>query len=303
MPKAANGFIPMSAIFTVKSFPSFDGRTLRYGLIQSDAAETDRTPIVFVPGLGGSIKFAIDFLEQFVPHHGPVFGMDARGFGLNEQTAPQPRPGDYLKDFERFMAHLQESGQIRPDQQPLLFGLSLGGVFSTLYLTQYQNPFKGLTLLAPAFAPHPSLFDLKFRLKTYGGILTKGTGAMTTMPYGVQEITRNAHLYDDPNFSDPLVLPSFYLYFVDRMCRKALKKTPEIQVPSAIVVPENDYICDPATMKRAYEQIGHPQKTLLTYPGVYHDVAVEPEADRRIITTDLSQWISGLPFSQETPAS
>lgn len=284
----------MQVNFTVETFEATDKTPLRYALMRSENPPNEQHPIVFVPGLGGTVKSAISFLERLVPHHGPVYSMDARGFGLNEHLAPKPFPGSYLQDFQQFIHHLQEQGQLLPQHTPILIGLSLGGVYATLHVIQNQHPFKGLILVAPAFCPHPKLFTLGYKLKNYTQVLLKGVKAMTTLPYGIKDLTRNSDLYEDPNFTDPLVLPSFYLFLVERLCKKAYTQTHRIHVPTAVVVPEQDMVCDPQAMQLAYDRIPHPNKTLLRYTDLFHDVMQEPEADQCQICQDLSRWIASL---------
>lgn len=284
----------MSTLFTVKSFTTYDGVSLRYGLIHEDGVRHGPRPVIYVPGLGGSVKSAITFLSHLAPGNGPVFSLDARGFGLNDHLSPQPNPGNYLQDFHQFVLHLQQTEQLSPESDPVLLGLSLGAVMSTLYLTQFSHPFSGAVLVSPAYKPHPQVFTLPYKLKNYCKVLMKGTQAMTTMPYSIRQVTRNYELYNDPNFQDPVTLPSLYLFMVQLLCGRGFKKVGNISVPTAIVVPEKDLICDPEAMKAAYQRIAHPQKALLTYPELFHDVMMEPEDDILKVCEDVQNWLDSL---------
>jgi acylglycerol lipase len=284
----------MSVIFTVDKFTSYDNTSLRYGVLNAEREGSGQQPIVFVPGLGGSVKNAINFLEQFVPHHGPVYSVDARGFGLNEKLDPQPNPGHYLQDLHQFVLYLQQQHHLKSDDAPLIFGLSLGGVFATLYATQFTHPFTGVVLISPAFEPHPKIFTTSFKLKNYLQVLLKGTGAMTTMPYGIHDITRNPEKYNDPNFQDPLIMPTLYLFMVDIMCRKASRQMRNITLPTAVIIPEQDLICNPHAMKRMFDRIPHPRKALFSYPNLYHDIMMEPDEDLNLVCGDINTWITDL---------
>lgn len=288
----------MSTIFTVKTCLGFDNTPLRYGLIQPESHEesSEQHPIVFIPGLGGSVKFALDFLKRFVPHHGPIYSLDARGIGLNEQVAPLPHPNSYLRDFHSFIQHLQQENRISNQSNPVMIGLSLGGIYAIMYSTEYSHPFQGIILIAPAFRPHPKLFTPAFKCKSYASILLKGAHACVTMPYRVQDLTRNPDKYNDPNFKEPLTLPAFYLFLVERLCRKAFARISRIDSPISVVIPENDRVCDPEAMKQAYNRIPHQHKALFTYPALYHDIMLEPEEDQDRVFSDLDAWINSLPF-------
>ncbi len=291
----------MTIEFHVESFQAKDSATIRYGVLSATQPNApSQRPIVFVPGLGGSIKFALNFLKRFVPHHGPVYSMDGRGMGLNEELAPKPSPGDYLQDLDEFIRYLQQKELIQADQSPILMGLSLGSIYTTLFATRYTHPFKALILLAPAFSPHPKTFGFRFRLKNYSRIFYKGIKAMTTMPYGVRELSRDETLYDDPHLQNPMVLPSFYLFLVERMCLKAFKSIRQLRLPTAFVVPGQDVVCCPERMLAAFQQIPGNQKKCFAYPDLYHDVAQELEADQVRLEADLTEWLLAACPNDET---
>ncbi len=278
----------------LQTFISHDATPLNYARMPADENSDNRHPLVFVPGLGGSVRYAANFLQQLLPHHGPVFSLDARGFGINENVPPEPNPASYLKDFNAFIRHLQQNGSIRPDQHPVIIGISLGAVLSVLFTTQYPHPFKAMVLIAPAFYPHPKLFTWKFRLKSYAGVLRRGLKASVTLPYTIRELTRNEALFQEDPFKEPSVMPTFYLLLVDRLCGKAFKRSRKIVLPTAIIVPGNDFICDPEAMFKAFERIPHSEKRIFSYPELYHDVVMEPEPDTCRVCEDLSTWIRSL---------
>ncbi len=292
----------MSNIFYVQSFKSVDETPMRYGILRSEPLQEVQAPVIFIPGLGGSVKNALSFLERFLPHHGAVYSMDARGFGLNEAQSPHPNPQDYLRDFHQFVLHLQEKALIQSQSTPILLGISLGGVFATLYTTNYTHPFKAEILVAPAFHPHPQLFSWRFKLQNYSMVLFKGSKALTTLPYGIHELTKNSDRHDDPWFQNPLTMPTLYLFFVDMLCKKAFKCSQQIQIPTAVVVPELDVICNPDSMKLAYQQISQDHKALFSYANLYHDVFMEPESDQEKVYQDLHQWLSKMKLTHSAPA-
>jgi alpha-beta hydrolase superfamily lysophospholipase len=290
----------MSVLFTIETFEVGDGTVLRYALMQAENPTTEHHPIVFVPGLGGSVKFAKTFLETLVPQMGPAFSLDPRGFGINDHLAPQPNPADYLSDLHHFIQHLQNTGQIMPANPPLVFGISLGAVYVAMYTSMQKHPFKGAVLIAPAFLPHPELFTWQYKLKNYANFFLKGFRALTVLPYGIRQLTQNEERYDDPHFKEPLTLPSFYLLSVERLCKKAYARTARMMLPTAVIIPEKDTICDPHAMRLAYERIPHPKKAMLTYPNLYHDVVQEHQVDLKQLYADVEDWSSTLiPFKPD----
>jgi pimeloyl-ACP methyl ester carboxylesterase len=71
-------------MFQIHEYSGADGNPLRYGKLTNPNQPTQGgKAMLFVPGLGGSVKGALSFLEQLLPEYSPIYGPDLRGFGLN----------------------------------------------------------------------------------------------------------------------------------------------------------------------------------------------------------------------------
>lgn len=281
----------MSTRLILETWQAPSGEGLRYAKIEPSPAVHSQAPIIFVPGLGGSVKSAVGFLSRFALAGHPVYSLDAPGWGINDHQACLPNPEMYLQLLTAFVQNLQSLGIIQPSHGPTLMGLSLGGVLASLQVARSPGAFEKLVLLAPAFRPHPKTFSLRYRLKAYGSVLTKGWRGALTMPYGVHELTQNPVAHADPHLQERLKVPLLYVLAVDRLCQKAQAALSQIQVPVAMVVPQADLVCCPTAMQRAFEKLKNPNKSLWALPQLFHDIPREPEDALDIVCTPLIEWL------------
>ncbi len=278
-------------MFTVHDYLGADGQALRYGRL-SDAAQPSGNgrALWFVPGLGGSVKGALEFLEALQSEFDVIYGSDLRSFGLNLLETPLTSADMLLKDLEAFYQNV-----IRPagHSEVFLCGISLGGVLATLMAAQNGDRFQRLILLAPAYKPHRQSFGLRYTLVNTLSYLIQGKNARTTLPYGIKELTRNETVLNDPQYTDqnPLVLSPGFLLSVRSLCNRAMAKIPDIHTPTLMVIPGQDVVCDPDAMRQAFERIPeNTSKALKEYPDFYHDVLFE--TGHTEIAQEIRLWLS-----------
>lgn len=262
-----------------------DGAPLKYGKLSDKYRPDSGKALLFIPGLGGSVKGALNFLSQLSREYSPIYGPDLRGFGLNPIETPLSKADIILRDLEAFYQQI-----IAPTQHPhvALCGISLGGVLSTLMTAKNPERYSSLTLLAPAFKPHPQSFSLGYVLKNVMGHLILGSKARTTLPYGMEAVTGNPAILNDPQFNKALNLtltPGFLLNVRD-FCNQAMREVATIQNPTLMVIPGEDVVCDPMAMRQAFNRLpGNTPKQLLEYPEFFHDVLFEHDQPR--LTQDI----------------
>lgn len=277
-------------MFTIDSFETADGTTLRYGkLTDPHRAEPAKRSMLFVPGLGGSVKGAISFLEALLPEFDPIYGPDLRGFGLNEH-APLPHPDIHLEDLLAFQHHTE----LIEHPATTLCGISLGGTISTKLAAKQRKDFESLILVAPAFRSSNICFPPSFIARHALGRLLNGVEYRTVLPYCIKKLTRNPEVLANPVYmAEPLELPVDYLLKVSLFNMVAFRRVKEIAIPTMVIVPGSDVVCDPDGMRAGYHRIpGHVPKLLKDYPALYHDVLMEPEVPE--IAQDVLDWIRTL---------
>lgn len=279
-------------MFELLSYQASDGTPLKYGRLYNKNRPDTGKALLFIPGLGGSVKGALNFLELLLPEYSPIYGPDLRGFGINPIETPLPKADIILKDLEAFYQQV-----IVPANHPnlALCGISLGGVLSTLLATQHPERFSSLTLLAPAFKPHQNSFSTAYVLRNVIGHLFLGSKARTELPYGMEAVTGNPAILNDPQYSNALklVLTPGFLLSVRDLCNLAMKNIATLTLPSLVVVPGQDIVCDPEAMRQAYQRIPtSTPKRLLEYEPFYHDVLFEAEHPK--LAQEALGWLLSL---------
>lgn len=262
-------------MFSIHEYQGADGTPLRYGkLVNKDQPDTGRA-LLFVPGLGGSVKGAIDFLEALLPFYSPIYGPDLRSFGLNPTEQPLQGTEILFQDLAAF--HQQVIGPANHPELNLC-GISLGGVIATRLAVQCPERYRRLALIAPAYRPHPKSFGLCYTLKNTLSFIFQGENARTQLPYGVEALTRNEEILNDPAYceTDPAVLAPGFLLRVRLLSMQAFNDTRRLRLPTMVVIPGQDIVCDPVAMRQGFHRIpATTPKLCKEYPDFYHDVLFE----------------------------
>lgn len=259
-------------MFQVFEYQGADDSPLRYGHLSKPNRPSNGKAVLFVPGLGGSVKNAIHFLEQLLPEYDAIYGPDLRGFGLNLLEEPIHSIKQVWQDLEAFYQQvIVPAGHT----ELLLIGISLGGVLSTIMAIRHPERYSSLVLLAPAYRPHAKTFTLSYTVRTTAAFLFKGKRARTQLPYGLAEITNNEAILNDPqyNATPPLVLSPAFLLSVRDLANEAMSGMRTLKLPTLMIIPGQDLICDPAAMRQAFNRIpASTPKRCKEYPDFYHDV-------------------------------
>lgn len=274
---------------------------MRYGRFLDAGHDSGERALLFIPGLGGSVKGALDFLGQLQPTYNPIYGPDLRGFGLNPLEKPLNGAKDLLPDLEAFYQQvIVPAGH----KEVALCGISLGGILATLLAARHPERFSKLVLLAPAYKPHPKTFTLSYTLRNTLAFLLKGGKARTQLPYGMEALTTNPTVLNDPQYLNmpPLELNSGFLLGVRDLCNKAFAEIKTLKIPTMMVIPGQDIVCDPIAMRAAFDRIpAETPKVCHEYPDFYHDVLFEvghPE-----IAQALLAWPDHCPTSRSASFS
>ncbi len=272
----------------VHEYTGAEGHGLRYGKLINPANPDTGRALLYVPGLGGSIKSALAFLNALLPEFSPIYGPDLRGFGLNPLEAPLPKADIILQDLEAFHQQvLAPAGH----QSLALCGLSLGGVLATLLAAQTPERYQKLVLLAPAYRPNAQSFSLAYTLRNTLAFLLLGSRARTTLPYTVAAITRNESVLNDPQAfpSLQLSLTPGFLLSVRSLCNRAMSQAAQLTVPTLMVIPGQDIVCDPVAMRQTFAKIPAKPKTCREMPDFYHDVVLEPDSPQ--LAREIAAWL------------
>jgi alpha-beta hydrolase superfamily lysophospholipase len=234
------------------------------------------------------MQWAMRFLEPLQERFPFIYGPDLRGFGFNREQ-PTARPArQMLADLQDFIHQ-----EVLPQghRSVTLAGISLGGVLASL-LAQPGNvrlPFQKLILIAPAFRPHPSSFSLGYVGKTLFNLLLHGPRFETTLPYDLKALTRNPSLLADDAHphAEPMRVNGQFLWEIRSLNQEAFRRVRQLTVPTLMVVPGRDTVCDPTAMTAAFNTLPKDiPKVLRTYPEALHDLLMEVEVE------DLADFVA-----------
>lgn len=206
-----------------------------------------------------------------------VAGLDHNGHGKSEGVRGHLVSfDDYLED----LATLQSLVSERFAGVPLfLLGHSLGGLIATRYLLQHQSQFAGAMLSGPAIKTElepPALQMLLIRLLA---VLWPGLGILQLEADGVSRDPAVVRDYQ----ADPLVhhgkMSVRKVRELFRSMHDVQARAGEITLPLLIMHGDQDVMTAPAGSVFLDGAVGSADKTLILYPGLYHEILNEPEQD------------------------
>ncbi|MFN8614328.1 MAG: alpha/beta fold hydrolase [Vampirovibrionales bacterium] len=286
-------------VFSIHTYGAADGAELRYGVLtapQQASLSSPRQGLVFVPGLGGSVKNSLVFFNALLRHFSPIIVPDLRGFGLNDYH-PLPHPRQFVADLNTLLEQLPHTVGLKPPW--LLGGISLGGCVISHWLGQSftQSEFSplGAWLLAPAVKEHPKAFDAQYVAQTLWAVAVRPK-ALMALPYGLEALTQNPAVLNSPahqEFMANFRLPARFLWQLRGFNRSSVQHYANMALPVHMSVPLADRVICPQAMQQAFTQLKpHVKHGLVAYPGLFHDVPLE-QAMGSVITA-VAQWADEL---------
>lgn len=201
-----------------------------------------------------------------------AYAQDARGHGQSVGF-----PGDMGGDPDRVLDDVVElCARVRREHE-VVFCLahSMGTLFAVPAVARMpSDTLRGLVLSGTVGAPGPAGEEL----------MTKGS----VPPEAVSRDPEIVKAYVD----DPLVfeqVPQELLALAGEVTAKFFEAIPKITLPVLLIHGENDLLCGLAGAQLVHTQLVGTDKTLLTYPGLYHEVLNEPERDK--VIADVVAWL------------
>jgi alpha-beta hydrolase superfamily lysophospholipase len=247
-------------------------------------ASQARGSIVLMHGLGehsGRYRHVAKFLND---HGLSVRTYDHRGHGRSEGSRGDVVHGDpMLQDaeivVEDFSAHFSEP--------PFLLGHSMGGLFAARFALMHLAPLRGLILSSPALAVRLSgiqrvLLDLMYAVAPSVAVPNGLPARMLSHDPAVVRAYK----------ADPLVhnkisarLMRSMLSSIDYCAAHAATMT----IPTLLLVAGDDHLVDPEGSKRFFARLPPQLAQMHAYPGAYHEVFNEVDAERPFC--DMRAWL------------
>jgi alpha-beta hydrolase superfamily lysophospholipase len=255
---------------------------------QSWLPETEpKAVLLIVHGLAEHSGRYTNIVNHFAPLGYAVYGMDHLGHGKSDGKRV------YVKRFEDYTDTLKVYFNMVRRWQPakpiFLFGHSLGGLISTVYLLDHQAELTGAVLSGPAVkVPNNITPVILFVGKMLSALMPK----FRLIGLEVDGISRDPAVVQ-AYVSDPLVFTGKTTARLAAEMLKAMQHVSamatEIRLPILIVQGGSDKLVDPAGAQMLYDAVSSADKKIRIYDGLYHEVFNEPERDK--VLRDIEIWL------------
>jgi acylglycerol lipase len=230
-----------------------------------------------------------NLVERLVPLGYALYALDHRGHGRSGgKRALVDRMAWVIEDFHRFV------GEVRArhgGSQVKLLGHSMGGNVAFGYALRWREDLSGLILSGPLIGGKvPAAQKLAMRLLS---AIAPGMGTVALPPDGVSRDPAVVAAYQ----ADPLVtvgkIPARTAHELFAVLPGYLEGASHMTVPVLIQHGEADSLVPLAGIRPTIAAIGAPEKTVITYPGLFHEIYNEPEKDA--VIGDLIRWLEAHP--------
>jgi acylglycerol lipase len=246
-----------------------------------------KAALVVVHGLAEHSGRYTNLIGCFVPKGYAVYGIDHIGHGKSDgQRLYVERITEYTDSLNRFVESVRDR---QPGKPIFLVGHSMGGLIVALYLLNRQEGLSGAVLSGPAVKAPGSLPAAVVWIGRVLSALLPRLGLVSLEADGVSRDPAVVEAY----LADPLVhrgkiTARLGAEMLDAMSR-VLREAGRITLPLLIVQGGADKLVDPAGARLLYDAVASPDKKLIEYEALYHEVFNEPEHDR--VLTDVEQWL------------
>ena len=243
--------------------------------------------IVLVHGLGEHCQ-RYDALADYLGKHGyAVCSMDLPSHGNSSGT-----PG-HVARFAQFsdavLTLYSRAKASYPDHPIFLLGHSMGGLISVNLLLDHQDKFNGALLSGAAIQSpqEPPAWQVSI-IKAIAAILPK-TPILALDATGISRDPSVVEAY----MCDPLVskskLSARFLLGLRQTMDRVQAQASQITLPILIMHGGADVMTAPEGSEKLFSLVSSKDKQLKIYPGLYHEIFNEPEAES--VFADVLSWL------------
>jgi alpha-beta hydrolase superfamily lysophospholipase len=253
--------------------------------------------LLVVHGLAEHSGRYMNLVHHFLPLGYAVYAIDHLGHGRSDG------PRVYLERFPDFtdtLATFREMIREEQNDKPVfLVGHSMGGLIGALYLLEHQGNLAGAVLSGPAVKVPDNIPPVAiFAGKVFSALAPK-LRLIALDASGVSRDSAVVRAYE----SDPLVYRGKMTARLGSEMIKAMRRigaeATRINLPILILQGSADRLVDPSGAQMLYDRVNSPDKRIILYEGLYHEVFNEPEHDQVLL--DVETWIEAhLPLARPT---
>lgn len=266
------------------TFQGFEGVPIYYRYWRE--SHMPQAVLVIVHGLGEHSGRYQYLMEAMAPRQINVYAFDLRGHGRSGGKRGALRSWqEFRQDLDLFLSLVRGK---EPDVPLFLLGHSLGGLIALDYVLESPVHVKGVITSSPALVSTAIskekvllakvLSRLLPGLQIKSGLEARG---ISSQPEEVQRYVEDPFVHD---MGTPRLGTEIFATQV-----RTLANAAGISVPLLIVHGEADPLTPVQSSQDLYRRVVSPQKTIITYPGSYHEIHNDFPRDQEF--DDLAAWI------------
>lgn len=297
LPQPAPGLPPLPETWLVEfeSFHSVDHEATLFGQLfrEREPSPALRQRALFV--LHGQGEHSGRYIHW--PHYlgdtvGSMYLLDHRGHGRS--SGPRGHTPDfdaYARDAASALLRYHRYLEAHAGAADLhLVGHSMGGLIALRMLLLFPDlPVQSVSLSAP-------MIELAFKLPKLKEMAGKLLNAvLPSLPLPSENlgdlISRDPAVrehYKRDRLNHGFASSAFYFSYLEAK-EDLWKRAAAIEQPLLLLLPLADRVIDPEPTRQFFAKISSPDKKLITYPALYHEIFNEPEKDQ--VFSDLKSWL------------
>ena len=215
-----------------------------------------------------------------------VIAPDHHGHGRSEGARAQINFRTAVADLDTLLTHQTE---IHPGLPVFLLGHSMGGAIALRYAITHQDRLRGLILSGPLVRS----VEANPIAKLLGALVARILPGAPTVKLDAALVSRDPAVVSayraDPlvhHGAVPALTASQFVSHSDSIMRDAQK----VKLPTLLLWGTADQLCPPAGAEALAKMIGTPDLTTHAYPGLYHEILMEPEQNEILDT--IVAWLA-----------
>jgi lysophospholipase len=216
-----------------------------------------------------------------------VYAPDHRGHGRS--GGPRAQVGRFAWLVDDLDVVMEQAAREHAGAKRFLLGHSMGGAIALTWALDHPGRIDGLVLSAAAIAPPSAVPAATIALVRLLSRVWPGRGAIALSPADLSRDPAVVRAYEE----DPLVLhgpvPARTLAELFGAMQSLPQRAPMLREPLLALHGTSDRLVGLDDVRPALEALGSRDKTLRSYPGLYHEVMNEPERGR--VFADLEAWL------------